>query len=252
MPAEKIIKLIFGKRGSGKSFLAAHLLDQYPRYFVYDTLHEYRNGVVFDDRPLLARFWRERYRAERFKIIYRPTQPDAEIENISEWAWLCGNLCYLVEEIDTFCTSNKPTSVNLANIIQRGRHKNITLIGVTQRPFGIPRILTSQAKEINIFRTNEPRDREYLKSLTIGADIDAALDALDQYEFLRWKDGSEKFEICRIEAGRISTRGQDEAGHTERACGGGVAGDQATDESAQMHDQPVDGSSSGGPRDSEK
>ena len=237
--AEKIIRLIFGKRGSGKSFLAAHLLDQYQRYFVFDTLHEYRNGVVFDDRPLLARFWRERYRAASFKLIYRPTQPEVEIEEISNWAWLCGNLCYLIEEIDTFCTSYKPTSANLANIIQRGRHKNITLIGVTQRPFGIPRILTSQAKEINIFRTNEPRDREYLKSLTIGENIDAALDALSQYEFLRWKDGSEKFEICRIDAGRVITRGQNEDGYTERACRGIVERDQAIDEPAQMHDQSV-------------
>jgi len=233
---EKIIKLIFGKRGSGKSFLAAHMLDRHDRFIVYDTLHEYRNGVVFDDRFLLAKFWRERYRAARFKIIYRPTQPAEEEAVISEWAWLCGDICYLVEEIDNYCTSYKPTSEFFSHIIQRGRHKNITLIGVTQRPYGIPRILTSQAKEICIFRTNEPRDREYLKSL-LGQEIDAALDDLAQYEFLRWEDGSDKFTICKIESGRIITRGRDEGGRRQGARERILVGDSSADESAQMLDK---------------
>jgi len=248
LTTERKIKLIFGKRGSGKSYLAAHMLDQHDRFIVYDTLHEYRNGVVFDDRFLLARFWRERYRADKFKIIYRPTQPIEEEAIISEWAWLCGDLCYLVEEIDNYCTSYKPTSEFFSHIIQRGRHKNITLIGVTQRPYGIPRILTSQAKEICIFRTNEPRDREYLKAL-LGQEIDAALDSLGQYEFLRWIDGSEGYEICKILSGQVITRGRYKGGCREGTRERTLVGDQAADESAQVLDQSADGSSGSEPRD---
>ncbi|RKY11470.1 MAG: hypothetical protein DRP65_04205 [Planctomycetota bacterium] len=201
---ERKIKLIFGKRGSGKSYLAAHLLDQYLRYMVFDTLHEYRSGVIFDDKFLLARFWRERYQAQ-FRLIYRPTKPENEIAYISEMVWLCGDICFLVEEIDNYCTSHRLADSNLSNIIQRGRHKHITLIGVTQRPFGIPRILTSQAKEIYIFRTNEPRDIDYLKSL-LGTEIELYLEKLQQYEFLKWEDGSEKITIAKIESGHISER----------------------------------------------
>lgn len=193
--AEKIISLIFGKRGSGKSYLAAHLLQQHDRYFIYDTLGEYTDGVIFDNISDLSEFWKSVYR-DKFKIIYRPTQPAAEFNAITKLVWKCKDLAFLVEEIDTFGTPYK-IEEDFANIIQRGRHRHITLIGVTQRPFGINRLLTSQAKQVFIFNSNEPRDRIYLKEFA-GAEIIAQLDSLEQYEFCVWKDKDEKITIAKV------------------------------------------------------
>lgn len=193
---EKKIILIFGKRGSGKSFLADKVIATEPRLMVFDTMGEYKNGIVFgaeEFEPCLD-FWRQTYR-ERFRLIYQPIKPDAEIDDICSLVYTLGNMCFLVEEIDCFCTSHQ-ISNNFASIIQRGRHKNITLIGVTQRPFGINRLLTSQAKEIYVFNTNEPRDREYLRNL-LGQEIDAKLDALEQYQYVKWEDGKDGLEIGR-------------------------------------------------------
>ena len=81
------------------------------------------------------------------------------------------------------------------HIIQRGRHKNITLIGVTPAPFGINRDLTRQAKEVYIFNTNEPRDIQYLKDL-LGNEIEQKISELKQFEFVKWTDGA-GFEIGR-------------------------------------------------------
>lgn len=202
--SEKIIILVFGKRGSGKSVLAAHLLKQYERYFVFDTLGEYTDGVIFDNISDLAEFWRSVYR-DKFKIIYRPTQPAAEFETIAELIWKCKDLAFLVEEIDTFGTPYK-IDENFANIIQRGRHRHITLIGVTQRPYGIHRLLTSQAKKVYIFNTNEPRDRAYLKDFLPGsAEIEAQLDKLEQYQFCLWQDGAEQITIDRIDLNAAKT-----------------------------------------------
>jgi hypothetical protein len=191
---EKKIILIFGKRGSGKSYLAGKLIENEPRLIVFDTMSEYENGIVFgaEEYERCLEFWRKVYR-QNFRLIYRPIRPDVEIGQICDLVYTLGNCCFLVEEIDCYCSSYQ-ISDTFAAIVQRGRHKNITLIGITQRPYGIHRLVTSQAKEIYIFNTNEPRDREYLRTL-LGQEVEPKLDALKQYEFIRWQDGKEGLEI---------------------------------------------------------
>jgi len=192
--AEKKIILIFGKRGTGKSYLADKLIADERRLLIFDTLGEYTNGVVFEteESELFSEFWKQNYRGD-FRLIYRPLNPEAEIDEIAELVFLLGNMTFLVEEVDCYCTSWQISDA-FAHIIQRGRHQDITLIGVTQRPFGIHRLLTSQAKEIYIFGTNEPRDRDYLKTL-LGEQIEAKLDQLGQYQSVHWQEGVEELEI---------------------------------------------------------
>lgn len=194
MKTEKKITLIFGKRGSGKSYLANKLIENERRLFVFDTLSEYNKGVIFgsESRDQCLEFWRRVY-GRNFRLIYRPILPEQEIDDFCDLVFSLGDLTFLIEEIDCYCSAYK-ISDQFARIIQRGRHKNITLIGITQRPFGIHRLLTSQAKVIYVFNTNEPRDREYLRTL-LGQEIDAKLDSLKQYEFIKWEDGSPQLAI---------------------------------------------------------
>lgn len=191
---EKKIILIFGKRGSGKSYLANKLIENESRLVIFDVMSEYENGVVFgvESYEEFLRFWLQVYR-QNFRIIYRPIKPDIEIEQVGELVYNLGYCCFLIEEIDCYCSPYQ-ISDNFAAIIQRGRHRNIKLIGITQRPFGIHRLLTSQAKEIYVFNTNEPRDREYLRIL-LGQEIDSKLDALKEYEYVHWQDGKEGLEV---------------------------------------------------------
>lgn len=201
MTSEKKIILIFGKRGTGKSYLAKKLIENERRLLIFDTLSEYETGVVFESSkqdeqfrlpPAFLEFWGRTYRGN-FRLVYRPLNPDAEIEEIAALVFALGNMTFVVEEIDCYCTSFQ-ISDSFAHIVQRGRHKNITLIGITQRPFGIHRLLTSQAKEIYVFGTNEPRDRDYLKAL-LGQEIEARLDALEEYQYVHWQEGKAELEI---------------------------------------------------------
>lgn len=194
---EKIIELIFGKRGSGKSFLAKHRLKEFSRYLVFDTLGEYTAGVIFDNVPVLAAFWQKVY-AGNFRIIYQPLDPEGEFEQVCKLVWSCGNMAFLVEEIDCFC-GNLSSSLDLSfkSIIQRGRHKDITLLGVTQRPFNIARLITSQAKKMCIFNTTEPRDIDYFKGV-LGENVVSKFEQLKQYEFVLWQDGIEELSITKI------------------------------------------------------
>ena len=178
---EKKIKLIFGKRGSGKSYL---------------------DGVLFENLDNLCAFWKLVYR-KNFRIIYRPLIPMKDFDYFCDLIWNLQEkvtdkhaVTFLVEEIDCFASPYQ-ISDEFAAIIQRGRHRYIELIGITQRPFGIPRLLTSQAKEAYIFATNEPRDIDFLRSWTSPA-LEEKLKSLEQYQFALWKDGSDEIEISKV------------------------------------------------------
>lgn len=194
MSVEKKIILIIGKRGSGKSYLANKMIINDRRLLIYDIMSEYTNGVVFGTETQMdfRQFWFRVYK-NNFRLIYRPIQPKIEIEVLANAVFALGNLTFVVEEVDSICTAYDLPET-FSKIIARGRHRNITLIGVTPAPFGIHRDLTRQAKEIYVFNTKEPRDRDYLRNL-LGQEIEAKLDALEQYQYVKWEDGKENLEI---------------------------------------------------------
>jgi len=194
MESEKKIILIIGKRGSGKSYLAKKMIAEHRRLLVFDIMSEYTNGVAFgtETHREFCEFWLAVHKKD-FTLVYRPIQPKKEIEDIAEAVFALGNMTFVVEQIDSICTAyDLPES--FSKIIARGRHRNITLIGLTPAPFGIHRDLTRQAKEIYVFNTKEPRDRDYLKNL-LGQEIESKLDALEQYQYVKWEDGKEGLEI---------------------------------------------------------
>jgi len=183
--SEKKVNLIIGQRGSGKSYFARHLIQEAKRLIIYDTLGEYDIGINVENLDEFKEFFLKTYQKD-FKICYQPVKPQADFDAVCDIVYECGDLTFLVEEIDTFCSAQE-ISESFANIIQRGRHRDITLIGVSQRPFGIPRLITSQAKIIYSFIHREPRDLEYLKAY-IGDEAEKIKD-LKKYEFLKWDDG---------------------------------------------------------------
>lgn len=160
-----------------------HLSKECKRLLIYDTMGEYDQGLIFENVKDLIDFWGAHIHDD-FRLIYQPLQPREEFENICKLVYACGDMVFVAEEIDSFCT---PTEIrpDFANIIQRGRHKNITFYGVSQRPYGINRIISAQSKEIYTFQQSEPRDIEYLTTY-IGQDVEKVRE-LPQYNFLHWQ-----------------------------------------------------------------
>lgn len=189
---EKIITLIFGKRGSGKTLLARNMIRDRRRLLIYDTIGEYTDGVIIEDLPALKEFWGKVYRGN-FRIIYQPVDPESDFDDICRLVYECEDLTFLIEELDRY---SKPLTLSLPfkEIIQRGRHHNIELIGITQRPHGVDKLLTSQAKQMYIFNTTEPRDVDYFKD-TIGYPVVVKIAALNEYEYVKYQDGSDKLEV---------------------------------------------------------
>ena len=154
------------------------------RILIFDTLCEYTSGVICQDLHELAKIWRHLSVANKdFKIIYQPLNFTADFPIICELVFDHGDMTFCVEEIDTFLSRN-PEGLDAAflNIVQRGRHRGIELIGITQRPFAVPPILRSQCKRLITFRQFEDRDITWLSGI-LG---DRALEVPDlkQFEYL--------------------------------------------------------------------
>lgn len=192
MKPEKKIRLIFGKRGSGKSVLAEILCRDIKRLIIYDTLGEYAEGVIIEDLNQLEDVWGKIYKGN-FRITYQPVDPEGDFDMVCRMVYGCENMTFLIEELDRF---SKPLTLSLPfrNIIQRGRHRNIELIGVTQRPHGVDRLLTSMSKEMYIFNTTEPRDVQYFKD-TVGYPVVVKIADLKEYEYVKYQDGTDQLEI---------------------------------------------------------
>ncbi len=193
-PDEKIITLVMGKRGSGKTYLVKTLCRQYLRLFIYDPQGEYTDGVIVDDLAELRDVWLKVYR-KNFRIVYRPVDAELEFEPVCKLVWECQNLAFVIEEVQSFCN---PQSIcyDFKAIVAKGRHRDIELIGVTQRPAEISKLLTSQAKQMMIFRVTDPNDTKYFTA-TFGPEFTEKLEQLQQYEFVKWQDGSDELQICR-------------------------------------------------------
>jgi DNA helicase HerA-like ATPase len=184
-------KLILGKTGSGKSFLTKSDIEKEPRVIVYDVIGEYTNGIVCDNLKDFAELLDKRFDSS-FRLIYRPLDPPGEFDFICELVYACYDLVFVVEEVDTFSVNS--ISLPFANIIQRGRHKNVNLWGISQRPYRVNRTLSSQCKQILCFKMTEPRDVDYIKYL-MGEEPSEAVRELGQYQYVNWTGDGVTWEI---------------------------------------------------------
>lgn len=164
MKRENEIITILGKKGGGKTSLAANLTNDCNRLIIFDYNREYQRGLVVSTPTQLAKEL-QKYYESAFRIIYRPDDSiliDEHFEFFSRIAYAMNNYTLLIEEIDLVSSSNFMTE-GLQKIINYGRHKGISLIGLSRRAFKVPRDLTSNSDKVMIAGPlNEPRDIKYL------------------------------------------------------------------------------------------
>lgn len=151
------IILVLGMKGSGKTyFVKTKLLPRIKRYVVIDILDEYAGYCVRDFPEFL-----EADRSGRSRIVCKFTD-DLDVTYALLYLWERGEITVVLEEVDQQAAS---FSINpaLEQLIKYGRHRNLSIIGVTRRPFEITALLRSQADSVVTFRQGEPRDLVFLR-----------------------------------------------------------------------------------------
>ena len=76
-----------------------------------------------------------------------------------------GHVIVVIDEYTQVVISNRTPGMPLKDVFTRGRGRNVGLIGLTQEPVNVPRMLLSQASHLVLFTVTYPYDIKYLKGL---------------------------------------------------------------------------------------
>jgi len=167
------IYVIFGKRGSGKSNLTKRFLEELGGRVIYISM--------IDDLQVCDL---ELYTFEDIdKIADMREGQIAVCKNYSYemFSYLCSamivnkNYTFAIDEVNAFSNHE-----SLEKLIDYSRHHEINLIANTRRYTDCPRKLTSEGK-IYIFKTTEPRDKEYIYQTIGSRDVD--IESLQEFQY---------------------------------------------------------------------
>lgn len=176
----KII-VTFGKKGSGKTTLTKSLVNRIGgKTIILSPVDSFNLPHV---KPV--EIWRvkdipgymDNQTSGQVLMIRIPDQE--AVDCICAYAIYLGMpVTIVIDEVDLYAKSKE-----LLHIIHYGRHFGINLLTNTRRYADVPRLLTSQADDIYIFRTTEPRDIEYIRQ-TAGKQVANEIQQLKQYEYI--------------------------------------------------------------------
>lgn len=177
LPTDRHV-LIAGMTRSGKSFLCEEYLARYRYVVKFDTKHEVderrkkREGIwstlVENKDFTVTNHYEELEGIETDKIIYAPSFDEMEDDIYNEffrWIYERENTILWIDELMSFTTANSYPS-ELKRLMIMGNSKNIAVWNCTQRPSGIPSIVTANVSYIFCFNLNLPNDRKKLVDIT--------------------------------------------------------------------------------------
>ena len=159
---------VAGQTGMGKTlWLRAHLATL-PRFIVYDHMAELGDAagarVVFKLRDALDHV--QANGTGFLRLVYQEIPSPRTFDFFCRLALLAGDLVLIVDELDQFAGSVRPLpSTPFLNVIHRGRHRGIGVVGASRRAAEVSRTFTSQCRRFVVFRTTEPNDLGYLRSI---------------------------------------------------------------------------------------
>ncbi len=195
-PTPAPIRCVLGVRGHGKSTVARQLVRDRRRLLVYDTRREHEAlPLSFTDF--------ERYvdavAADGFSRPFRVAMTDIGFEeDFCAIAWTVGErltalrghdargteLTVFLDEADQVAQPGREMPI-FKRLASQGRHNGIELVACARRPVELSRLLTANADDLVLCRTQEPDDVRYLRSI-IGDDAGAAVSELPRFECVRW------------------------------------------------------------------
>lgn len=176
---QRNITLIFGKTGTGKTSLAKTLLDSYNRKIIIDSQLEYHNGLIFYDLPTFRDYILENSIPENFSYILRFSNDD-ELERFFIIAYEIENYCLMLEECSLYISPFAKRS-EISRIVNFGRHKEISMIGIARRTTELSTEFRSQVNRIYTFKQTLPKDLDNMEKLGFNRN---EVENLSDYQYL--------------------------------------------------------------------
>jgi len=193
--------LVCGRTQSGKTYWTIRQIQHAKRLVVYSTKREETGypGAYFDamdgesEKFLQVWGWYER-QGKPYRLVYRPADifDPREFERLCRLAYAAGDIAVVCEEIMTYCKAGQ-IGPAFKTLLTAGATRGVNCYLLTQRPFNIPREVTSQSRRAILFATHEKTDCDYVKA-TFGENAANAMASLQQYQYVDW-DESGKVEV---------------------------------------------------------
>ncbi len=175
---KRVIGLIYGKTGSGKTTLAKQLIKDYDRVIIIDSMSEYNDGLIFTSFDEFIGYVLENniFENEKFMLICR-FESDIEIEFLFKAVFEISNLLLVVEEAEVYISPFAKQS-NFLRIVRYGRHKSVSIIGIARRTGELSLTFRSQTDFIYSFIQTDVNDLKNMESLGL-----TGLDQLQKYNY---------------------------------------------------------------------
>lgn len=156
------IILIFGKTGSGKTFLANILTKNVKRLIIVDVFNEYEKGIIFNSFLDLLEYHKKN-NPENFRYIAR-FESDLDYDYLFKFCYEVGNLTLLVEEAEIYINPYQKRNEFL-KLVRYGRHREISIIGIARRVTELSTDFKAQVNKIYSFKQTLPRDLKIMQEL---------------------------------------------------------------------------------------
>ena len=164
-----MLHTIVGKRGRGKTSLAAELIASQKRdqIFIYDYMAEFREFAVEG----FIEVWESNYPFDQFS------------QEVWERSQMGISTLVVLDEIGAYGKIGSQDHPCIRHFYTLGRHKGIDLIGISQRFYTLPPTCRSQTDVFHVFQITELRDRQYLKGLVSDQVLETIVH-LQQFQYI--------------------------------------------------------------------
>ena len=160
-----MLQTIVGKRGRGKTSLAAEIIacQRRDRIWIYDYMAEFRpfaiDGFIDVCAPGSMSFdaFSQKVWAETPEPTVDKTTGIVEPPKYSTLV--------VLDEVSSYGRVGSNDHPCLGHFYRLGRHKSIDIISISQRFYSLPPIVRSQTDIFHVFQITEPRDTQYLNRL---------------------------------------------------------------------------------------
>ena len=175
---------IFGQSGYGKTYLLTRILKHLKiKSIILDIEHEIRDNTFnFSCGKNIFDFIREFLEASKGVYV---VNPDCK-EDLKVFFNLLPYLkrCVIgIDELVPISNQQNFENNNLRDAIFFGRHRELGIIGGSQRIRGIPKSFVSQCNMIITFRLSDPNDRQYLKGKFSNSELEE-IGVLPEFKYL--------------------------------------------------------------------
>lgn len=165
MEKKNQIHSIFGRKGSGKTFFMRELSKDISRIIIFDVTNDFQNGFIYNNVDDFIDALPAFEQRSDFRVLlkfedfedYELALQEIRLSDLT-------NYTLMVDEIHLFASPNS-ISTDFYNIFAVGRHKAISVICATQRPYRVNPIVRSQSDIMTTFKQTENRDLGLLKEV---------------------------------------------------------------------------------------